>query len=213
VKLPSGKMSSRSGNVIGAEEILDEVKEKIREISPELDSISLQKLAVAAIKFAFLKYSTSSDIIYDVNESISLHGDTGPYVLYVYARIQSLLKKAEAGNRAKDSEADEDSEDDQNEKIAQKKIKFQGSLEKEERDVLRNLEYFEFITAKAADNFQPNELVKYLLGLCKAFNLFYESQTVIGSKNQEFRLELAAKTAETIKLGLYLLGIETVDKM
>ncbi len=213
VKLPSGKMSSRTGNVVGAEEILDEVVIKIKEISPELDSLSAQKLAVAAIKFAFLKYSVSSDIIYDLNESISIHGDTGPYVLYVYARIKSLLRKAAGINRANEDEAEEEDDEAQDSKIAQKKFKYPGELAKEERDVLRNLEYFEFMTAKAADNFQPNELVKYLLNLCKSFNIFYEKQSVIGSKNQEFRLSLASKTAETIKLGLYLLGIETVDKM
>lgn len=213
VKLPSGKMSSRTGNVVGAEEILDEVIIKIKEISPELDSLSAQKLAVAAIKFAFLKYSVSSDIIYDLTESISIHGDTGPYVLYVYARIQSLLRKAAENNRANEDEAEEEDDEAQDTKIAQKRFKYPGELAKEERDVLRNLEYFEFMTSKAADNFQPNELVKYLLNLCKSFNIFYENQSVIGSKNQEFRLSLASKTAETIKLGLYLLGIETVDKM
>lgn len=213
VKLPSGKMSSRTGNVVGAEEILDEVVAKIKEISPELDSLSAQKLAVAAIKFAFLKYSVSSDIIYDLNESISIHGDTGPYVLYVYARIKSLLRKASENNRANEIEAEEEDDEAEDGKIAQKKFKYPGQLEKEEREVLRNLEYFEFVTSKAANNFQPNELVKYLLNLCKSFNLFYENQPVIGSKNQEFRLNLASKTAETIKLGLYLLGIETVERM
>ena len=87
------------------------------------------------------------------------------------------------------------------------------SVEPEEREILRQLEYFEFMVEKATVNFQPNELTKYLLNLTKAFNMFYEKHAVIGSKNQQFRLLLAGKVAESIKLGLYLLGIETVERM
>lgn len=236
VRLPSGKMSSREGNIVAAEDILEEVKAKIKEISPELDDLSILKLAVGAIKFSFLKYSVVSDIVYDVEESVSIHGDTGPYVMYVYARIQSILRKA-AGNRAMDFEAEEDEDQDQEEEIAQdiaaerqsdaaakktKSLKAQdptlssfdaSSLEPEERELLRLLEYFELTAEKAIVKFSPNELIKYLLGLTKAFNAFYEKHTVIGSKQQDFRLLLVRRVAETIKLGMYLLGIETVDKM
>ncbi|MBI2593324.1 hypothetical protein HYW44_01625 [Candidatus Daviesbacteria bacterium] len=180
-----------------------------------------------------MKYSVSSDIIYDLEESVSIHGDTGPYVIYVYARIQSLLKKAD---RAINNEAEESEDELQEEKIAQessllvardslgKKAKKTNaqmtkrdfeitSLEPEEREVLRYLEYFDFTISKATDNFQPNEITKYLLNLCKAFNLFYEKMPILGSKQEEFRLMLCKSTAENIKLGLYLLGIETVEKM
>lgn len=240
VRLPSGKMSSRQGNIVAAEDILEEVKAKISKASKEsgatkeskvaLDDLSVQQLAVSAIKFAFLKYSVGSDIIYDIEESVSVHGDTGPYVMYVYARIQSILRKA-SGNRATDFEAEEEGGQEQEKEIAQEgqlsaisnqlsaskkadsgKLVADG-LELEEREILRQLEYFEIIVEKATVNFQPNELVKYLLGLTKAFNGFYEKHSVIGSKNQEFRLLLVRKVADSIKLGLYLLGIETVDKM
>jgi len=224
VQLSTGKMSSRLGNVIAAEDMISQAKAKIKLISPQLDDLSIQKLAVAAIKFVFLKYSVGSDIVYDVEESVSIHGDTGPYVMYVYARIQSMLKKA-AANRAKDSEAEEEVEELQEEEIAQKpnsknKKKDKGpeiglpeTLEAEERELLRLLEYFELTTEKATVNFAPNELVKYLLNLTKAFNSFYEKHPVIGSKQEDFRLLLVRRVAETIKLGMYLLGIETVDKM
>lgn len=249
IGLTTGKMSSRSGNVVFGEDLIGTVKQKIRQISPELDELSIVKLAVGAIKFAFLKYSVSSDIVYDVEESVSLHGDTGPYVLYVYARIMSLLKKAGSKNRAQPSltasagkqktdranptEAVEEDYESENEIIAQetsslvtrdslksskskltsKREVEERELEPEEREVLRQLEYFEFIAEKAADNFQPNELTKYLLNLTKAFNLFYEKLPVISSKQEAFRLKLALRVAEQIKLGLYLLGIETVDRM
>jgi arginyl-tRNA synthetase len=222
VKLSTGKMSSRTGNVIAAEDIFNQVKTKIKEISPELDDLSVQNLAVGAIKFTFLKYSVGSDIVYDLEESVSIHGDTGPYVMYVYARIQSILRKAAGGNRAKEIEAEEEIEEVQEEEIAQKKKSKPVSevpgnmpevLAAEEREVIRQLEYFEIIVEKATVNFQPNELVKYLLNLTKAFNSFYEKHPVVGSKTQDFRLLLVRKAAESIKLGLYLLGIETVDKM
>lgn len=227
VKLSSGKMSSRTGNIVAAEDIFNQVKEKIKEVSPGLDELSLSHLAVAAVKFSFLKYSPKSDIVYDLEESVSLHGDTGPYVLYVFARIQSILRKAGEKNRANEIEAEEDLEELQEEEIAQEKnqelrIKNQGkqkevgkieNLESEEREVLRQLEYFELITEKATNNFAPNELTKYLLNLCKSFNSFYEKHPVIGAKSEDFRLKLVLKVAEIIKLGLYLLGIETVDKM
>lgn len=231
VKLPSGKMSSRTGKIVSAEDILNEVKAKIREVSPELSDIAVLQLAVGAIKFAFLKYSVGSDLIYDVEESVSIHGDTGPYVMYVYARIQSILKKAALkGNqtdRAMDFEAEEEVDQDQDGEIAQEvpeskgkrkkkegpmDIKF-GELEIEEREILRQLEYFESVVQRATDNFQPNELVKYLLALTKSFNAFYEKHHVVASNNEEFRLILSRRVAETIKLGMYLLGIETVDKM
>ena len=257
VKLPSGKMSSRTGKIVSAEDILNEVKGKIREISKGdgskgttsttgttgLDELSLQMLAVSAIKFAFLKYSVGSDLIYDVEESVSIHGDTGPYVMYVYARIQSILKKAALGNRAIEIEANEEEEDAQESSIAQfgktrkdsenrksedqkfrksgksgksgflSNSEFSGTLEPEEREILRQLEYFEFVVQRATDNFQPNELVKYLLTLTKSFNAFYEKHHVVASNNEEFRLILSRRVAEVIKLGMYLLGIETVERM
>ena len=213
VRLPSGKMSSREGNIVAAEDILDEVKTKVRKISPDLDDLSIQALAVAAIKFAFLKYSVGSDMIYDVDESVSIHGDTGPYVMYVYARIQSILRKA-AGNRANEIEAEEEEVEKQHKVIAQNKSQLKiEDLEPEEREMLRQLEYFEIIVEKATVNFQPNELVKYLLTLTKAFNSFYEKLPVVGSKSESFRLILVRRVAENIKLGLYLLGVETVEKM
>jgi arginyl-tRNA synthetase len=241
VRLPSGKMSSRQGNIIAAEDILEEVKAKIREatkvskgseVAKVGDELTIQNLAVSAIKLAFLKYSVGSDLIYDVEESVSIHGDTGPYVMYVYARILSVIKKATA-NRASEFEAGAEEDEDQEEGIAQgeettassqqltdkKKKKSEDwklstvDLESEEREILRQLEYFEFMVEKATVNFAPNELVKYLLTLTKAFNTFYEKHHIVGSNKAEFRLLLSKKVSESIKLGLYLLGIETVDKM
>lgn len=210
IGLTTGKMSSRRGNVVIAQDLIDTVKQKIKQISPALDELSIVKLAVGAIKFAFLKYSVSSDIVYNVEESVSIHGDTGPYVLYVYARIMSMLKKAGLKNQ-RPAFAQTSSRLRMASKASAGRQGYEVELE--EREILRYLEYFEFIVRKATDNFQPNEITKYLLNLTKAFNLFYEKMPVLGSKHESFRLMLSKKVAENIKLGLYLLGIETVDKM
>jgi arginyl-tRNA synthetase len=204
VSLTSGKMSSREGNVVTAEDLIDQVKEAIKqsfEGKLDLADLELEKIAIGAIKFSYLKYSVVSDITFDIEKSISLHGDSGPYLQYVYARINSLL------NRAKDSEASFKPSEHKPVQIAQK------GLAPEEREVLRLLEFFDFYTEKAANEYKPNELCLYLLNLAKAYNLFYEKHSVLGSKEEGFRLELSKKVGETIKLGLHLLGIETLERM
>ncbi len=204
VSLTTGRMSSRKGNIINAEDLIEEVTRAIMENYPkttsDLNKQTAEKIAIAATKFFYLKYSLTSDIVFDIQKSISLQGDSGPYVLYVYARINSIL------NRAKSNEAVKTKAGAQNSKIAQ-------ILEPQERELLRQLEYFELITEKAAKNLQPNELTSYLLNLSKSFNSFYESCPILVSDKKVFRLELIKKTAEVIKLGLYLLGIETVERM
>jgi arginyl-tRNA synthetase len=204
VSLTTGKMSSREGNVVTAEDLIDQVKEAIKksfEGKMNLEDLQIEKIAIGAIKFSYLKYSVVSDITFDIEKSISLHGDSGPYLQYVYARINSLL------NRAKDSEPNSRPSEHNKEKIAQ-----QG-LKEEEREVLRLLEFFDFYSEKSAIEFKPNELCTYLLNLAKSYNLFYEKHSVLGSPEEEFRLALSKKVAETIKLGLYLLGIETLERM
>ncbi len=201
VSLTTGRMSSRKGNIISADDLIDEVIEAIKKQYPkgELPEANYQKIAVAATKFYYLKYSLTSDIVFDVEKSVSLQGDSGPYVIYVYARIASLL------NRAKKNEPKQDIKHSQSGSIAQ--------LSSEERELLRILEYFEIVIEKAYKNFQPNEICTYLLEVARSFNHFYESSPILVSERAHFRLKLAVKTAETIKLGLYLLGIETVEKM
>lgn len=196
VTLTSGKMSSRKGTVVTADALIDQVKEAIKSsrnqnFIPELD---LEKIAIAAIKFAYLKYSLVSEIAIDIEKSVSIQGDSGPYLLYTYARINSLL-----GQSSTKPEAVDDKQNIQ--------------LEKSEREVLRQLEYFNSVAAEAASTYQPNYLATYLLDLAKVFNLFYQNVKVMGSDKEQFRLVLAKKVGETLNLGLYLLGIETVERM
>ncbi len=182
VNLTTGKMSSRKGGVITADELINQVNQAVKD----------EKLAIAAIKFWFLKYSLTSDIAFDVEKSVSLQGDSGPYVMYAYTRIRSVLGKA-----SKQGAADNG----------------QLKLEAEERELLRLIEYFELIAEQAAVNYQPSLMTDYLLNLAKAFNSFYERFPILHSEKESFRLKLTEVVGERLKAGLYLLGIETVEKM
>jgi arginyl-tRNA synthetase len=193
VSLSSGKMSSRLGNVIVADDLIDQVKAKIKETYPDNTSDkAVEQIATAAIKFAYLKYGLSSDISFDVEQSVALHGDSGPYLLYTYARINSILQKALA---------------------IKPEAKTSTDLEPEEREVLRQIDYFEAIAERAAIELSPNDLANYLLNLAKSFNQFYEKHPVLGSKKQDLRLKIATTVGERLKLGCYLLGFDVLDKM
>ncbi len=191
IDLTTGKMSSRKGNIVTADELVDLVVNEIKE-SYGSDK-HIEKIAVAAIKFYFLKYALSSNILLDLKQAVALHGDSGPYLLYTYARINSILEKSlTVKAEAKTTITD---------------------LESEEREVLRQLDYFDPIVERAATDLSPNDLAAYLLNLAKSFNQFYEKHPVLGSKKQDFRLKLATKVGEQLKLGCYLLGFEVLEKM
>ncbi len=196
VKLRSGKMSSRTGNVVEGNWLLDETKKKIQE-SYKCDDTVAETLAVAAIKYSFLKTGTENQIAFDFNESISLEGNSGPYLLYTYVRTQSVLKKAV------------------NQVGHDRDLIGNNDLNMEESDVLRTLYHFPEIVGKAAANFAPNLITNYLYDLAQKFNLFYQKQPILKTEGQtrNLRLMLTLTTANVLKNGLYLLGIKTVDKM
>lgn len=202
VGLKTGRMSSREGNVISVEELIDLVVKTLHERFPGVkDWDRLEKIAIAAIKLTYLKYALSSDMSFDIETSTSLEGDSGPYLLYTVSRINSLT------NRAKEFEATGKLSKVKSEKIAQ------FSLEIEEREVLRLLEYFGAVADQAASELRPSHLCTYLLSVAKAYNLFYEKHPVLGSSQQFLRLALSYKVGETLKKGLFLLGIKPVERM
>lgn len=196
VSLTTGKMSSREGNVVTAESLIDLVKQELKENyikdnTPAVDQL-LEKIAIAAIKFTYLKYSLTSDIKFDIKESVAIQGDSGVYVLYSYARCNSILSKTSVA-----------------EKIEIDNLE----LEEEERELLRQIEHFNLIVSQATKNTQPSEICSYLLTLSKSFNLFYERHPVLTSNKAKFRVGLVKKSAEVIKLSMNLLGIEVVERM
>lgn len=194
VDLKEGKMSSRTGNVITVDDLFDVVCEKVREVIKqnrlEVDQDLVKIVASGAIKFSYLKFSPRPNIVFDLEESVSLNGDSGPYVQYTYARIQSVLKNAKKGMEF--SKVD---------------------IENYERDILRQLLYFQEIVEQVGNDYQPNALALYLLDLSKLYNLFYQQCRVIGSEKEEFRLKLSSEVGKVLKKGLYLLGIDAPERM
>lgn len=194
VDLKEGKMSSRKGNVVTVDDIYHVVAEKVREVMKqtklEIDQEIVRKVALGAIKFSYLKFSPRPNIVFDLEQSVSLEGDSGPYIQYTYARIQSVLK-----NTKKDMEFDE------------------VDVENYERDILRQLMYFQETVDEVAKTLHPNLLTIYLLDLARLFNLFYQQCRIIGSEKESFRLKLSLEVGKILQKGLYLLGIEAPERM
>ncbi len=196
VKLKGGKMSSRMGNVVQAEWLIDQAKQKIL-AKFKTDAVTTEVIAVAAVKYSFLKNSVYNQIAFDFDESISLEGNSGPYLLYTYVRTQSVLNK---------------SDDKKNVSINQL---IDTNVNSEERELLRTLYQFPEIVEKAAHDFSPNYIANYLYDLTQKYNLFYQKHKILEEEKsiRNFRLVLTQATGNVIKQGLYLLGIKTVEKM
>jgi len=201
VRLKHGKMSSRLGNVVLGEWLLDEAKKSIYKIldksvssvySKEQKEDIAEKAAVAAVKYSFLRVGISSDIAFDIEASVSFEGDSGPYLQYTYARAKSVLRKASSPVSP------------------QSPLSPRGPLALEERILMRSISQFPDVVADAARNFSPNTIATYLFHLAQEFNLFYAKHPIIGN---DMRLALTAATAQVIKNGLYLLGIEVMEQM
>lgn len=210
VKLKEGKMSSRTGNVVLGEWLLDEVKKAIQSIllagdrgytKSEQEDIA-EKVTIAAVKYAFLKVSTTQDVSFDIKESININGDSGPYILYTYARCKSVIEKSQqsAAHLASKRSISDQTANGKND----------ITLNQEEHDVARLLLYFPEIVKESASHFAPNTLCLYLFSLSQTYNLLYAKHQILGN---ELRMGLTEKTASLLQKGLSLLGIETVERM
>lgn len=195
VDIKEGKMSSREGNVVTVDDLVSVVSEKVREVMKDrikIDQAVVKKIALGAIKFSYLKFSPSPNMVFDLEQSVSLDGDSGPYIQYTYARIQSVLRKANLSSLSHLSDL---------------------SLDKEERLILRQLLYFSDIVEEVANLTHTNLLASYLVELSKLYNLFYQQCRIIGSNKEQFRLKLSLEVGQVLKKGLYLLGIDAPERM
>ncbi|MFA6528154.1 MAG: arginine--tRNA ligase [Candidatus Gracilibacteria bacterium] len=198
VNLTTGKMSSRTGDVITAEALINEAREKIGEIvagsklSTEEKELAIEKVAVGALKFTMLFTNAKSDIAFDINKAVKLDGDSGAYLQYAYARICSITEKVKSKN----------------------KPNF-GAFNDADWDLARCLNMFEYTVAKAAEELSPHGIAHYLLDLAGEFSKWYAVNTVKDAEGglKPARLELIKAVAQVIKNGLELLGIEVVEKM
>lgn len=187
IKLTGGKkMSSRKGNVLMADDIIDSAIAANSEMYGKDDP----DVAVGAIKYAFLKQRIGGDIIYDPEESISMHGNSGPYLQYAHARARSILQKSTIKNATEIS-----------------------SLTPYERSLARALTQYQIALSKAIDDFMPHHICTYLYELAQVFNRFYENSKVVGDERESIRRALVERYADTLKAGLLLLGIHPLDKM
>ena len=199
ISLPEGKMKSREGVVIDADDLMDEVVNNELEKLEDKDKKRAEIIGVGAIKFQFLKIDAYSDLVFDPKKSIELNGDTSVYLQYTYARIKSLLKKSKV--RQRDF------------------IKFNinnAALLKDEIDLMRELNFFYSSVVKSAENYNPSFLCKELINIANVYNNFYQKNKIINMEDKNLkniRLFLSYKTGEYIKLGLKLLGIKTIDKI
>lgn len=188
VRLSSGKMSSRTGEVLRALDVLQTVEQAAAAASQD----NAHVVALAAIKYAFLKNRIGGDIAFDVNESVSLEGNSGPYLQYAYARACSILAKA--GGQHSDLVAI-------------------TALEAGERPLVRKLSEWAETVDKAVQDLMPHHVCTYLYELAQTFNRFYEQNRVIDDPRQTERLILVNKYASVLKDGLTLLGIQAPNRM
>jgi arginyl-tRNA synthetase len=187
LSLSTGKMSSRTGDIYTAIQLIVEVQANLK----EKYSDSPQGTDLAAIKYGLIKHRLGSDIVYDVAESISLEGNSGPYLQYAHARARNILIKA--GEK----------------KNAAEKIEF----DKNERSLARKISEYPEVVEKATQELLPHYIATYLYELAQVFNRFYEKSRVIGDERENIRLKLVDKYASVLKNGLGLLGITAPDKM
>lgn len=205
VELPHGKMKSREGTVVDADDLMQEMyltaKEKAQELgkmeslSEEEKEQSYETVGLGALKYFMLKVDPKKKMLFNPAESIDFNGNTGPFIQYTYARIQSLLEKAN---------------------FQPQEIVNTVEMNAFEKELVLQLANFKPVITKAAEALSPAHLANYIYDLVKAYNAFYQNNPILIQEDQalkQFRLQLSALTGKTIKKGLSLLGIGVVNRM
>lgn len=191
LKLPTGKMSSREGNIISAEELINKVKKKVKE---KIDDEEISEIiAIGAIKYSILRQAIGGDIIFDFDKSISFEGDSGPYLQYATVRANSILNKAN-GVLGVDNNLPE---------------AWQTT------NLERKIDKYNSVVSRAGFEYSPNYLTTYLTELASEFNSFYASNKIVDEtdKTSGYKLAMTRAFSEVMTSGLYLLGIKVPNKM
>ena len=205
VDLPSGKMKSREGTVVDADELILEMISNASKLSSDLgklDDLSSNDknilnhtIGLGALKYYILKVDPKKRILFDPNDSIDFNGNTGPFIQYTHARIQSLLKKETYKNHSVNNNLE---------------------INTKEKQILKLLTQYPEIIKSSADNLNPALIANYTYELVKTFNSYYQTTTILKIENNElklFRLSLSYKVGLIIKSSMELLGIQVPDKM
>ena len=209
VDLPSGKMKSREGVVIDADDLMRDMTQIAATISQELGKLEeyceekkqelYRIIGLGALKYYILKVDPKKRILFNPEESVDFHGNTGPFIQYTYSRIQSILRKAKETNM------------DISSKVAQSL-----DLHEKEKELIKRLLSFPGTIQLAAENYSPALIANYTYDLVKNFNSFYQNVSILGETNQQnkvFRVQLSQKVAEVIRSSFKLLGIEMPERM
>ena len=202
VRLPEGKMSSRTGNVVTGEQLIEEVKDRVRKVMESSGSEIPQKeqeeateaIAVGAIKYSLLRVSLGKDIAFDFEKSLNFTGESGPYLQYTYARCKSILRKSKTKGLGKPG----------------------SEVLPEELALLRLFYRFREVAKDSSQSFSPNLVCSFVFDVAQAYNNFYNTHKVLQAatkEEQQFRLALTAATAQIIQNSLNLLGIKTLERM
>jgi arginyl-tRNA synthetase len=195
------KMSSRKGNIVTGDQLLEEVTERVEKIMADssrekkMDSAEvMERVAIAALKYGMLKNNVSQDVAFDLEESLSVTGDSGPYLLYLVARIKSILRKADGSTSA---------------------YVVPQECAPEEKNLLLKMAQFPVVTLEAVETYDPSKISRYLFELAQRFTSFYEACPVLKADEamRNYRLALLTHVLQVMEKGLGLLGVETVEEM
>lgn len=205
VELPSGKMKSREGTVVDADDLMTEMTETAGKIATELGKLDgysetekaqlFKTIGLGALKYYILKVDPKKQILFNPEESVDFAGNTGPFIQYTYARIQSILRKS-----------DFSLEQDVTNIV----------LHEKEKELLKQLELFPEVIQNAAQNHSPALIANYTYDLVKEYNSFYQSVSILGETDlltKVFRVQLSQKVGQTIKSSFKLLGIDVPERM
>ena len=203
VELPNGKMKSREGTVVDADDLMEEMVQVAQELSQELGKLEgysdqqkeqlYRVIGLGALKYYILKVDPKKKIAFNPQESIDFQGNTGPFIQYTYARIQSILRRAETCELPKSV-----------------------SLHPKEKELIKLLSLFPEAVQNAADTYSPALIANYVYDLVKEFNSFYQNVSILGEEDTDkrsLRVHLSRKVGEVIAIGFDLLGIEVPERM
>ena len=204
VELPNGKMKSREGTVVDADDLMEEMVQVAEELSQELGKLDgyrqqqkqqlYRVIGLGALKYYILKVDPKKKIAFNPQESIDFQGNTGPFIQYTYARIQSILRRAG--------------------ELPQ--LPTIGDLHPKERELIKQLSLFAGVVQQAADTYSPALIANYVYELVKEFNSFYQNVSILGEEDatkRALRIHLSRKVGEVIATGFGLLGIEVPERM
>jgi arginyl-tRNA synthetase len=205
VDLPSGKMKSREGTVVDADDLIQEMTDTAQKIaedlgklegySPEEKTKLYKTIGLGALKYYILKVDPKKRILFDPEESVDFAGNTGPFIQYTYARIQSIIRKANFDFSSKSEII---------------------SLHEKEKELVKQLELFSEVIQNAAQNHSPALIANYTYDLVREYNSFYQAVSILGEEDltkKIFRVQLSKKVADTITAAFSLMGIDVPERM